>query len=141
MKEFIAAMEVLEQKMAPPPAPAPVPAPEPMMEPANFIVFFGFDQDNVNEGAAQVLNLVGSKYGDYKEGQILLVGHTDTAGSAAYNEALSLRRANNVRFKLIEMGVPASAIGVEARGESEPLEATADGVRNPQNRRVEITIK
>jgi len=131
-------MEVLEKKaeMA-----APEPAPEPVMEPANFIVFFGFDEDGVNEGAAQVLNLVGSKYGDFKDGMIELVGHTDTAGSPAYNEALSLRRANNVRFALIELGVPASAIGVDARGESEPLEATADGIRNPQNRRVEITIK
>ncbi len=138
MNDFIAAMEVLEKKaeMA-----APEPAPEPVMEPANFIVFFGFDEDGVNEGAAQVLNLVGSKYGDFKDGMIELVGHTDTAGSPAYNEALSLRRANNVRFALIELGVPASAIGVDARGESEPLEATADGIRNPQNRRVEITIK
>jgi len=112
-----------------------------MMEPANFIVFFDFDSSEVNEGAAQVLGLVSSKFGDFEDGTISLVGHTDTSGSADYNEALSRDRANNVRFMLIEMGVPASRISADARGESEPLEATGDGVRNPQNRRVEITIK
>lgn len=142
MKEFIAAMEDLEAKLAPPPAPpAPPPPAPPKMEPANFIVFFDFDSSSVNEGAAQVLNLVKSKYGDYKDGSISLVGHTDTSGSVEYNERLSLARANNVRFALIEMGVPASAFSVDAQGESNPLEATGDSVRNPQNRRVEITIK
>lgn len=142
MKEFVAAMKVLEQKMMPPPPPpAPEPEPEVMMEPASFLVFFDFDDASVNDGASQVLSLVNSKFGDYKDGQVSLVGHTDTSGPAAYNEKLSLDRANNVRFQLIEMGVPASRISVEAKGESEPLEATGDGVRNPQNRRVEITIK
>ncbi|NMM43185.1 OmpA family protein [Rhodospirillaceae bacterium KN72] len=136
-QEFFDAIAVLEKKMEP----APAPAPEPMMEPASFIVFFDFDDSAVNQGAAQVLSLVNSKFGDYKDGSIALVGHTDTSGSNAYNDKLSLDRANNVRFSLIEMGVPASAISVDAKGESEPLEATGDGVKNPQNRRVEITIK
>lgn len=134
MHEFVAAMEDLEAKMKPP-------MEEPMMEPANFIVFFDFDSHAVNAGASQVLDLVATKFKDYKDGSISLVGHTDTAGAAAYNEALSLARANNVRFKLIEMGVPASKFSVDAKGESAPLEATGDGVKNPQNRRVEITIK
>lgn len=140
MKEFVAAMEELEAKLAPAPAPAPEPA---MVEPdpANFIIFFDFDDASVNGGAQQILNLVASKFGDYKDGSITLVGHTDTSGAAAYNDALSLQRGNNARFALIELGVPASAFSVDAKGESEPLEATADGVRNPQNRRVEITIE
>ena len=142
MNEFVAAMEELEAALAPAaPAPAPAPAPEPVMEPANFIVFFDFDSSDVNDGAAQVLNLVNNKFGDFEDGSIMLTGHTDTSGAAAYNEALSLSRAQNVRFMLIEMGVPASAISVDAKGEAELLNSTADGVRNPQNRRVEITIK
>ncbi|MEQ8443757.1 MAG: OmpA family protein [Alphaproteobacteria bacterium] len=142
MDEFVAAMEKLEMMMAPPPAPEPEPEPEPMMmDPANFIVFFDWDSSDVSDGASQVLGLVVSKLGDYENGTISLVGHTDTSGSNDYNDRLSLDRANNVRFMLIEMGVPASRISVEAKGESEPLEATGDGVRNPQNRRVEITIQ
>lgn len=141
MKEFVAAMEELEAKLAPPPA---APAPEPAMvepDPANFIIFFDFDDSSVNGGAQQILNLVASKFGDYKDGSITLVGHTDTSGATDYNDILSLKRGNNARFALIEMGVPASAFSVDAKGESEPLEATGDGVRNPQNRRVEITIE
>lgn len=142
MREFAAAMKVLETKMEPlPPAPKPGPKPEPMMAPASFVVFFGFDDASISGDAAQVLDLVNSKFDDYKDGQIMLVGHADTAGAADYNEHLSLKRANNVRSALIEMGIPASRIGVEAKGEVEPLEVTGNGVRNPQNRRVEITIE
>ena len=141
--EFNAAMKDLEAKLAPAPEPTRevTPAPEPAPEPANFIVFFDFDSATVNDGASQVLQLVSNRFGDYEDGSIMLTGHTDTAGSVAYNEALSLERGRNVRFMLIEMGVPASAISVDAKGESELLNDTADGVRNPQNRRVEITIK
>jgi OOP family OmpA-OmpF porin len=124
------------------PAPEPAPEPEPARpDPANFIIFFDFDDATVNDGAQQILNLVASKFGDYEDGKISLSGHTDTSGAVDYNERLSLKRANNARFQLIELGVPASAFSVEALGESEPLEATGDGVRNPQNRRVEITIE
>jgi hypothetical protein len=54
--------------------------------------------------------------------------------------ALSLRRANTVKDSLVRNGVPASAISVIGKGESQPLVQTADGVREPQNRRVEIVI-
>lgn len=130
--EFEAAMQVLEGNLGSGPA---------AMQPANFIVFFDFDSSDVNDGARQVLDLVNSKFNDFQNGSIMLTGHTDTSGSVSYNESLSMDRGNNVRFMLIEMGVPASAISVDAKGESSPLEATADGVRNPQNRRVEISIQ
>jgi OOP family OmpA-OmpF porin len=137
-REFIAAMNKLEDLMAPEPEPAP--APEPVMEPASFLVFFEFDDATVNSGAATVLDLVAAKYEEFGMADIEIVGHTDTSGSADYNEALSQRRANNVYQYLIQAGIPAGAMDVDARGESEPLEATADGVRNPQNRRAAITI-
>ena len=54
--------------------------------------------------------------------------------------ALSLRRANAVKDALVREGVPATGIAVIGRGESQPLVQTADGVREPQNRRVEIVI-
>ncbi|MDP1748828.1 MAG: OmpA family protein, partial [Reyranella sp.] len=68
-------------------------------------------------------------------------GHTDTSGPEAYNMALSLRRANTVKDALVREGVPATAITVIGRGEAGLLVKTADGVREPQNRRVEIVIQ
>ena len=67
-------------------------------------------------------------------------GHTDKSGPDNYNMALSLRRANTVKDSLVRNGVPATAISVVGVGESQPLVQTADGVREPQNRRVEIVI-
>ncbi len=66
--------------------------------------------------------------------------HTDTVGSDQYNLALSQRRADAAKAYLIGKGVPDAAIATEAFGKSKPLVATADGVREPQNRRVEITF-
>ena len=70
-----------------------------------------------------------------------VTGHADKSGSDAYNMALSLRRANNVKDELVRDGVPAASIVVVGRGESQPLVPTADGVREPQNRRVEIVLQ
>ena len=68
-------------------------------------------------------------------------GHTDKSGPDSYNMALSLRRANTVKDALVREGVPATAISVIGKGETQPLVQTADGVREPQNRRVEIVIQ
>jgi len=73
--------------------------------------------------------------------RIGVTGHADRSGSDAYNMALSLRRANAVKDQLVREGIPASAITVVGRGESQPLVQTADGVREPQNRRVEIVLQ
>ena len=73
--------------------------------------------------------------------RIGVTGHTDRAGSDAYNMALSLRRANAVKDQLVREGIPAAGITVVGRGESQPLVPTADGVREPQNRRVEIVLQ
>jgi outer membrane protein OmpA-like peptidoglycan-associated protein len=70
----------------------------------------------------------------------MLAGHADKSGSAQYNVGLSQRRADAVRSYLEGRGVPGGAIASEAFGESRPLVETADGVREPQNRRVEITF-
>jgi outer membrane protein OmpA-like peptidoglycan-associated protein len=72
--------------------------------------------------------------------RIDVTGHADRAGSDAYNMALSLRRANAVKDQLVREGIAASQIAVVGRGESQPLAPTAAGVREPQNRRVEIVL-
>ena len=76
-----------------------------------------------------------------ENGQRTATGHTDTSGPESYNMALSLRRANAVKDALVRDGVPAQAIVVIGKGESQPLTPTGDGVREPQNRRVEIVAQ
>jgi outer membrane protein OmpA-like peptidoglycan-associated protein len=71
---------------------------------------------------------------------VLVVGHTDTSGSTEYNQGLSERRSSVVRDALVARGVPASIISTDARGESDLARPTADGVREPLNRRTAVTI-
>ena len=73
--------------------------------------------------------------------RIAVTGHTDTSGAPAYNMALSLRRANAVKDALVREGVPAAAIAVTGRGETQLLVQTGDNVKEPQNRRVEIVLQ
>lgn len=68
-------------------------------------------------------------------------GYTDTSGTAKYNQDLSIRRARNVAAELVKDGVPQAAISIEGFGETHLLVATGPGVREPQNRRVEIIIR
>jgi OmpA-OmpF porin, OOP family len=67
-------------------------------------------------------------------------GHTNTSGSAAYNQKLSIRRAERVAAELIKDGVPRNEIVTEGFGETHLLVPTTQGVREPQNRRVEIIL-
>ena len=73
--------------------------------------------------------------------QLMVVGHTDRAGNAQSNDALSLKRAQAVGQQLADLGIPADRIETAGRGEREPLVATDDGVANATNRRVEITLR
>ncbi len=72
--------------------------------------------------------------------RIVTTGHTDLSGSAAYNQGLSQRRADAVRAEQVRLGLTGYDIQTVARGESDPLVATPDGVREPQNRRVQIVF-
>jgi outer membrane protein OmpA-like peptidoglycan-associated protein len=106
----------------------------------SFIVFFDFDKSNITSAAQTTINdaVAAAKAGH--SAQVTLTGHTDRSGSEQYNLALSLRRAEAVKANMIRQGIPASSIVVIGKGESQPLVPTADGVREPQNRRVEIVI-
>jgi OmpA-OmpF porin, OOP family len=72
---------------------------------------------------------------------LVVVGHTDSAGSQEFNDRLSLRRAQTVAAFLVKEGIPARQVETAGRGKREPLVPTADGVANPMNRRVVITIQ
>lgn len=127
---------------APEPAPAPAPAPEPAPAPVPgpFMVFFEFDKAELTADAQQVLTQAAEAFKAGAPVQILVQGHTDRAGSDAYNLKLSERRAAAAKAFLERQGLSSDVLKTEAFGESQPLVETADGVREPQNRRVEIKV-
>jgi hypothetical protein len=120
--------------------PPPPPPPPPVAAPTSFMVFFDWDRSNLSQQAVQTIGQAAAAYKSRGSARITATGHTDTSGPESYNMALSLRRANSVKAELVRQGVPADAIAVVGRGESQPLVATGDGVREPQNRRVEIVF-
>jgi outer membrane protein OmpA-like peptidoglycan-associated protein len=126
--------------LAPAMAAAPPPPPPAATTAKSFIVFFDFDRSNITAQAQATINdaVAAAKAGNST--RITLTGHTDRSGSEQYNQALSVRRGEAVKAAMIRGGIPANAIVVIGRGESQPLVQTPDGVREPQNRRVEIVI-
>ena len=122
------------QVVSAPPSPAAPQAP-------SFMVFFDWDRSNLSDQAMNTIRQAAGSYKTKGSARITATGHTDKSGPDDYNMALSLRRANTVKDALVREGVPATAISVMGRGESQPLVQTADGVREPQNRRVEIVVQ
>jgi OmpA-OmpF porin, OOP family len=129
----------LELKFGAPETVAP-PPPPPAAAPS-FMVFFDWDRSNLSPQALNTIKQAADAYKAKGSARITATGHTDTSGPENYNMALSLRRANTVKDALVRDGVPATAIAVVGRGEQGLLVPTADGVREPQNRRVEIVIQ
>lgn len=70
-----------------------------------------------------------------------IAGHTDRVGASGVNDRLALQRAELVRQRVLELGVPSRLIRVDSFGERDPVVPTADGVDEPRNRRVEITVR
>ena len=124
-------------------APAAPPPPPPTTAPqaTSFMVFFDWDRSNLSAQALQTIKQAAQAFKSKGSARITATGHTDTSGPENYNMALSLRRANAVKDALVREGVPATAIAVVGRGEQGLLVPTPDGVREPQNRRVEIVIQ
>ncbi len=132
----------------PPAAPAPVAAP--VMSAVNtatpapsrsYLLFFDWDRADLSVRATQIIADAASNATKVQYTKIDVEGHADLTGSHAYNQGLSLRRANAVAQKLVQDGVPEKAIVITALGDTQPLVPTAPGVREPQNRRVEIVIR
>lgn len=124
--------------VAPPPPPPP-PPPAPVCNTGPYIVFFDWDKSNLRPDAASVLDNAVAQYANCGMAKVMLAGHADKSGTATYNVGLSQRRNDTVRSYLESKGVTGGAISTEAFGESAPLVQTADGEREPQNRRVEVT--
>jgi hypothetical protein len=113
-------------------------APPPSMAQAPWLVFFDWDKSKLSPQAMATVSQAAQAYKATSGARISTVGNTDTSGSTDYNMALSMRRADAVKSALIENGVPAAAIESAGRGQTNLLVATADGVREAQNRRVEL---
>ena len=138
-----AAPVVVESYPAPPPPPpAPVeapPPPAPVCEKGPYIVFFDWDKSDITPEAASILDSAAAAYGNCANVPVMLAGYADRSGKPTYNQALSERRNAAVTSYLTGRGVPASAITSQGFGESNNRVPTADGVRELQNRRVEVS--
>jgi outer membrane protein OmpA-like peptidoglycan-associated protein len=130
-------------KPSPVAAPAPAPAPKAVQAAPiakNYLVFFDFDKSDVTPEASRTIGQAADNAKSNKATTIALTGYTDSVGTEKYNLALSIRRGNAVKAALIKLGVPANEISVVGKGKAEQLVPTKDGVREPQNRRVQIVL-
>jgi outer membrane protein OmpA-like peptidoglycan-associated protein len=130
---LLAACDSAPQAVTAPPPPAPAAAAP------SYMVFFDWDRSDLSGQAQATIRQAANAWKAGGSPHITAIGHTDTSGPADYNMALSLRRATTVKNALIQQGVAANAIDTTGKGETELLVQTGDGVREPQNRRVEIT--
>jgi outer membrane protein OmpA-like peptidoglycan-associated protein len=89
----------------------------------------------------QIVNRINAAINDCHGCDILVVGHTDTNGSDAFNEKLGLARAKKMAEKLIDLGIPPDRTGVMSHGEKNLFISTADSVPEPRNRRVEVIVR
>jgi OOP family OmpA-OmpF porin len=148
------ALNVAPPPVLPPPAaqppvdefPAPVTAApkgaEAPLRELSFLVFFDWDKYNVSASASDVLETVAHEIKNRNDiKKINIGGYTDTSGGEKYNMKLSIKRADAVRAMLISQGIPANKIHTLGHGKSDLLVKTRDGVREPQNRRAQITFE
>jgi outer membrane protein OmpA-like peptidoglycan-associated protein len=128
-----AATSDTEAAAAPVAAPAAAPA-------KTYLVFFDWDKSDLTTKATQIISQAASDSKTNNVTTLDVSGYTDTSGTADYNQGLSERRAKSVAGELEADGVPATEIQINAYGETHLLVPTGPGVREPQNRRVEIVL-
>lgn len=116
------------------------PKPPAAMPPQEFTIYFAFDSAELSPAATDTVNAIAGAYGKRQGDDVNIIGHTDTSGSNDYNLALSQRRADAVAAALAGAGMPDSVMDKAAVGEIAPAVQTGDGVREPLNRRVVVTI-
>jgi iron complex outermembrane receptor protein len=127
-----------QEEEAPAAAYVPPAAQAPMAAPKSYMVFFDFNKSDLTPQAVEIVDTAAKNAGPAKVTQLTVTGHTDTVGSDAYNMRLSKRRAESVAAELEKQGIASSEIEIVAKGKRDLLVPTKDGVREPQNRRVQI---
>jgi len=105
---------------------------------ANFTVFFDFDRSDIKPEAAPIIAAAARAFKAGHEVKIKVTGYCDTVGTFEYNVKLSFRRSGSVKAELVKDGIDASAIVIDGKGKTDLLVPTADGVREPKNRRAVI---
>jgi OOP family OmpA-OmpF porin len=117
-------------------------SPNGMMAPedAKYLVFFDFNASKVDAGGSSVVDSIAAEIKKQNIRSVNVVGYTDTSGSKKYNKRLSAKRANSVRDALVARGVDANLLMIDSMGEDNLMVPTADDVREPANRRAEITF-
>lgn len=131
---FEGAMRNIEAK------PAAKPAPKPAALPGPFIVYFAHNSAKLDAAAMKVIADAVAAKGASKAGSIVASGHTDLSGTNGYNSGLAKRRAAAVAKAIAAKGVKKDQVRTQAFGEDEPAVKTADGTKEPRNRRVEIRL-
>lgn len=118
----------------------PPPAPPPLI----FNIEFDYNSDRPRADAQPILSNIAAALKDpsFADRTFLIIGHTDSKGSADYNRALSLRRASATVAALVKLGAPASQLAAQGRGEDEPRKME-DGheATDAENRRVEVKLQ
>jgi len=122
----------------PPPPPPPSPPPPPQAVAHTFSVFFDRDKDTITPTSAQVIQQAVDAWKSSTPVQLKVIGYSDRSGSAASNQRLSERRANNVASWLVEFGVPQNEMVVSGHGANDDQVPTSQRLPEPQKRRVEI---
>ncbi|MGE5269606.1 MAG: OmpA family protein [Thiohalocapsa sp.] len=134
----------LVYRFGPPPPPPvvapPAPPAPPVVERKVFLVFFDWDRATITSEGMRVIQQAAEAYRAGGRVQIQVTGYADRSGSPGYNQRLSERRANAVASAMERLGVARGDMMVSGRGENDNRVPTADGVREPQNRRVEIVF-
>jgi outer membrane protein OmpA-like peptidoglycan-associated protein len=109
--------------------------------PVAFRLYFLNEKDQLTQESRREFDDVFGEIANRAAADVVVTGHTDTAGTHSYNDALSLERATTVRAMLVERGLKPDSITVAARGKRELLVPTPDETHEPRNRRVEITVR
>jgi outer membrane autotransporter protein len=125
----------------PPPPPPPVAVPAAAAAARTYLVFFDWDKATLTDRARQIIREAADNSTHVQYTRIAVNGYTDTSGTPRYNQGLSVRRAEAVAAELVRDGVPRNVIAIEGFGETHLLVPTGPGVREPQNRRVEIVMQ
>jgi OmpA-OmpF porin, OOP family len=127
---------------APAPTPTPAPKPKPVAEKVTFAtdVLFDFDKSVVKpEGKSKLDDLAGKIRGINLE-VVIAIGHTDSIGSDAYNQKLSVRRAESVKAYLVSKGIEANRVYTEGKGKKQPVADNKTREGRAKNRRVELEV-
>jgi outer membrane protein OmpA-like peptidoglycan-associated protein len=103
-------------------------------------ITFGVDSANIDVGFRNTLDQLASTLTQYEKTYVDVLGHTDSTGSDAYNQALSERRASAVADYLSTRGVQSARLAARGYGESQPKASNLDAAGRSANRRVEIRL-